>query len=54
MTITLELQDIDPADIVISTLDVLEGFGEFLEKTSLSPTGHHETHIMIVATDKRL
>ena len=54
MAISLKLQETDPVDIVISTLHLLEGFRKIPERTSLGPAGHHETYIMLVATDESL
>ena len=50
--IPLELQDTDPVDILISTLDFQKGFKKLPDKTSSSPSGGHMTHYKVLAKDK--
>ena len=52
MAIPQELQDTDPVDIVISTLDFQKGFKKILDKMSSSPSGDHMTHYKLLAKDK--
>ena len=52
--ISPELQNTNPVDIVISTLDFQKGFKKLPDKTSLSPSGRHMTHYKLLATDKGL
>ena len=52
--ISPELQNTNPVDIVISTLDFQKGFKKLPDKTSLSPSGCHMTHYKLLATDKGL
>ena len=54
MAIPPELQDTDPVDIVISTLDFQRAFKKVLDKTSSSPSGRHMTHYKLLAKDKGL
>ena len=49
MTIPPELQDTDPVNIVISTLDFQKGFKMLPNKTSSSPSGRHMMHYKLLA-----
>ena len=54
LTIPPKLQDTDPVDIVISTIDIQKGFKKLPDKTSSSPSGRHMTHYKFLAKDKGL
>ena len=54
MAIPPELQDRDPVDIAISTIDFQKGFKKLPDKTSSSPSGRHMTHYKVLAKDKGL
>ena len=54
MAIPPELQDTDPVDIAISTLDFQKGFKKLPDKTLSSPSGCHMTHYKLLAKDNGL
>ena len=54
MAIPPELQDTDPVNIAISTIDFQKGFKKLPDTTSSSPSGRHMTHYKLLAKDKGL